>query len=238
MAVIAADTFTRTVATGWGTAGTGGAWVGDGLFANSANLSVDGTAGVVLLARGGGVVQLPAASTTDTLTEATYAITGSPGVGTRFVGLLSRIVGGNDYEVAVRHDIGGAVWLYLWKNRSAATLATSPEVYATWQSGDTYHMKVEVTGVAPAVIRGKVWRDSDPEPDWQIEHSETPTGSHAGPGAVGIECYRNGDGTTAASSVKFDNYRVTDTAATTPTMYVGAAPVSALYLGGALVTRA
>lgn len=231
MAVIASDNFERTVAAGWGTADAGGAWSGDGAFANTANSSVDERGGVLLLARGGGIVQLPATSSTDTLTEVTYAITGGPEVGTRYIGLLSRIVGGNDYEVAVRHSLDGGVRLYLWKNRSAVTVVTTPNVYASWASGSTYHLKAEVTGTAPTTIRGKVWLDGDTEPDWQLAHSETPTGTHAGPGAVGIEGYRNSDGTTAPASLRFDNYQVTDLATPEPVMYVGAAPIVAAYLG-------
>lgn len=229
MAVIAQDSFERAVATGWGAADVGGAWSGDGAFANSANLSVDDGAGMVLLVPGGGVMSLPAVSATDTHAEVTYTITGGPAAGARFIGLFSRIVGGNDYEVVVEHRT--AVNLTLVKNRSAVTVATIPNVYTSWASGNTYHLKAEVSGIAPTVIRGKVWRDGEAEPAWQLEHSETPTGTHAGAGAVGLEGYRNGGGTTGSTSILFDNYQVTDLAAPVPTVYIGAAQVVAAYLG-------
>lgn len=238
MAILARDTFTRTVTSGWGSADVGGAWTGVGQY-TSAGRSVNGSAGILSPQNGwGGDMTLPVV-VRDVAVEMTYTLTAVLGLGTIYIGAKGRISGSSDYEVAAVHNPDGTLDLTIYQDTADATLATTRLAYASWTSLGQLRLKAEIFGTSPTTIRGKLWPDGDAEPDWQVSYNAAPSGTLASPGLLGIEAYRDPGGSSTVT-VAVSDYQATDWTDTPTTglgMYVGDREVTAAYLGTTPVTR-
>lgn len=232
MAILAQDSFTRTVTGGWGSADVGGAWSGVGQYVQ-AGRSVNGSAGVLAPQAGwGGDMTLPV-PVRDVAVQVAYTLTAALGGGALYIGLKARISGSSDYEVAAVHNGSGAIDLIVYRNTADAALATVRLPLASWNTLGKLRLKAEVFGTTPTTIRGKLWQDGTAEPDWQVVHEATPTGTLGSPGLLGVEAYRDPGGS-GTVTVAFDDYLAADYSTNptpSPRMYVGTQPVTAMYLG-------
>jgi PKD repeat protein len=208
--VLAADAFGRTLASGWGSADTGGAWTFSG---SATNLSVGSGVGQVRLNAGSGPwLALAAVSSSSTDLSTTIgldkAVTGS-GV---YVALNGRRVAGvGDYRAKVHYTSNGAVGLSLQRTNAtnAETVLVAETVVPgiTMALGDRLQVRMQVTGTSPTTVRARIWKAGTTEPTtWQ----KTATDSTAGyqvPGAVGLYNYLSGTATNAPLTVSFDDLR-------------------------------
>lgn len=239
MAILAQDSFTRTVSSGWGSADVGGAWSGTGQYTSSGRSVGGGTGNLVPQNGWGGDMTLPVV-VRDVATQVSYTLTAPLGLGLLYIGLKARISGSSDYEVAAVHTGAGDIDLIVYRDNAGATLATTRLPLASWNTLGMLHLKAEVHGTTPTTIRGKLWPDGQAEPDWQVSHTATPTGTLGNAGLVGVEAFRDAGGS-ATVTVAFDDYLAadwTDGPAPALTMYVGEQPVTAMYLGAAPITPA
>lgn len=237
MAVLAQDSFTRTVSSGWGNADVGGAWTGTGQYASS-GLSVSGGAGILVPQNGWGGDMTLNKPVRDVASQVSYTLTAPLNLGIIYIGLKSRISGSSDYEIAAVHNPNGTIDLVVYRNTADTTLATVRLSMASWNTLGKLNMKSEVYGTSPTTIRGKLWVAGTTEPDWQISTTTTPTGTLGNAGLLGIEAYRDAGGT-GTVSVAFDDYMAadwSDVPAPVPKVYVGSQPVSAMYLGTTPIT--
>ncbi|RZQ59841.1 hypothetical protein [Amycolatopsis suaedae] len=169
----ASDTFTRTVANGWGTATTGEPWATSG--GSASDFSVSGTQGLVSqgTVNVGRLTVLPV-NQSDVDFAATVATdklaTGAP----QLVGLLARHLDSDNYLfVRPALETNQTVTLYIIKRVAGSeTVLTAVVVPGlTHGAGTRFGLRMQVIGTT---IRGKIWLASTPEPAaWTLETSDT-----------------------------------------------------------------
>jgi len=205
--VLAADVFGRTVASGWGTADTGGAWsVGGGTYsvANGAgNMST--AAGATRLAWLAGVT----ATASDVRVKVSADKIGDGGG--MFVGAIGRKVGSDEYRAKLRVFANGTTSLYLTRLAAGTetTLQSVSIAGLTVAANDQLQLRLQVTGASPTTLQAKVWRDGVTEPAaWQLTATDTAASLQVA-GSVGLMSYLWGTATNGPVAVRFDDYSVT-----------------------------
>ncbi|GEA88977.1 metallophosphoesterase [Cellulomonas cellasea] len=193
-APFAADTFTRTVASGLGSAETGGAWRTSGTGYSVAG----GTARVQLGAGTGRDLALPvsSASTDLTLTAATDR---APTGGGLYLSVDGRRVPGvGGYRAKVHVGSSGAVSVGLTRTAGSSETALAPSTVVpglTHVVGQRLQVRVQVTGTSPTTVRARVWRAGDPEPSaWQLTATDATAGLQAA-GEIGAYLYLSSSAT-------------------------------------------
>ncbi|MBA3801671.1 MAG: PKD domain-containing protein [Acidimicrobiia bacterium] len=203
---LAADSFTRSVSNGLGTADVGGTWTGT----NTSALSVDGSTGRMLLPAGTGpAAYLTGVSATNVDAVIDVALD-KPGTGGGYYGsLITRRVGTSDYRLKVRITATNvAVYLVRTLNGAETTLASSTVAGLTYQAGQVLHVRLRVTGSGTTTIQGKLWVDAQAQPaGWNVTATDA-SQSLQGPGAVGFYSYLSGSATNAPITVRLDNLNV------------------------------
>lgn len=137
---LAADTFTREVASGWGSAETGGAWTLTGGLPGKAK--VTGGEGTFTIATGGGgTAYLNAVPTATSRSRVTFTPTSDPAAGAVYVGLESRVTGTSGYRGAAFLRPDGTVWALIQRAGATAGFFILPST--TWAPGETWHLRSE-----------------------------------------------------------------------------------------------
>ncbi|MCU1440494.1 MAG: hypothetical protein JWP85_1491 [Rhodoglobus sp.] len=202
-AELARDDFNRTVASGWGTAPTGGAW------------TIAGTATALKVADGTGQVTLPpgstrtatlsAVSSSSTDSTITFSLGSVPTGGGSYSTLIGRQSGAANYSASAWIKSTGAVALVV---KQGATVLASPTISGlTYTAGTELRLRLQVTGASPTSIRAKLWVASQAEPaTWQATLTDA-TASLQVPGSVGVQAYLSSTATQPMVS-KFDNFLV------------------------------
>ncbi|WP_304412825.1 PKD domain-containing protein [Cellulomonas sp. HZM] len=201
---IAADAFGRTVAGGWGSAQTGGAW---SLTGTASRFSVGDGVGKYTLAAGTTLAsQLGAVSSTSTRTEVSIAVDKVPDGSGAYVHVQGRRVAADNYYGArLRFMADGSVQLHVTKgNGTAAAGVVVPGL--TYAAGDSIRVAVEVTGTSPTTVRAKAWKVGTSEPAaWQTSTTDA-TPSLQAAGSVGLIGYLYGNVTVAPVVISFDDF--------------------------------
>ncbi|MFE1192937.1 hypothetical protein ACFW6E_09065 [Streptomyces olivaceoviridis] len=199
------DTFSRTVASGWGTSDSGFTWTTSG--GSATDYSVGSGAGAHLLATAGSSRRciLPTlVSDFDFYTSVTadQLATGAALTG----GLVARYVDqDNLYSAQVQFTTANAVTLLLFKriNGSETTLGTYTMPGTTFAAGTLYRLRFKVRG---STLRAKVWLASDVEtPEWQVTavDTELATGQF-----VGVRSISGVGNTNVNPTVSYDNFQI------------------------------
>ena len=173
--VLAADQFSRTTTTGWGTADTGGAWTFSG---TAATPSVTGGAGVMRLATKGGTTTAALAAVSATELDATVDVTLDKAFagGSIQFSLVGRRVGANDYRAKLVWLSANRINLQLIRN-VAGTSTTLRSVVInglTFQGNDTLRLHFTLTGTAPPRSTPTSGKSADPNPPPGKPPSPTP----------------------------------------------------------------
>lgn len=206
----AADTFGRTASGGWGTADNGGAWSVTGGSATAAAVA-DGTGALTLGAGAGRSMVLANTSVQGSDSSMTYTLTGSPQTGALYVGLESRFDGSSVYRPTVWHRADGTVWLLV--QRRGGVIGTMPLAGRSWDAGDTFTLRTEVSGTDGTTVRAKLWSEGSEEPAaWQLETTDPAGSALTNAGAPGVYVYRAGSASGQAP-VLVDDFMVRDLAA-------------------------
>ncbi|WP_394289173.1 PKD domain-containing protein [Microbacterium sp.] len=207
---IFSDEFSRTAATGWGTADIGGAW---SLRAAASRYSVSNGSGNLILPRAttlyadaNGVdtdrVRVDATFSVDKLAEGTY------------VAVVGRQVGSNSYVLRLRLGADGSARMYVLRNNSVA-IGSSLLLPFTVQPGQKYHASFEVAGASPTSLKAKVWAASGAEPAWQREATDSTAALQAS-GRIGVFGFLPSAVTNDPVTVSFDRIVAMDPDAATP----------------------
>ena len=207
VAFAARDDFERTVASGWGAAGTGGTWTA--MHGSAAVASVSGGEGLLTLTPGQtrnmALQQLAAA---DSSTTVTYSIDQAPATGNNYVGIAARQSATQNYTVRAWMRSNGSVWLVAQRSGSSTVLAAEA-LGLTWAAGDDLRLRVQVTGSSPTTIQAKAWPAGAAEPAaWQLTATDSTAGLQ-GTGWVSLHANRSGSATSTAAFA-FDAFRVVD----------------------------
>jgi PKD repeat protein len=208
--VLAADAFGRTVASGWGTADTGGTWTFSG---SASNLSVGSGVGMVRLAAGSGPwLALAGVSSSGTDLSATIALDKVATGSGAYVALNGRRVAGvGDYRAKVHYTSNGAVYLSLQRSNAAnaeTVLVSETQVAGiTMGAGDKLLARVQVFGTSPTTIRARVWKAGTTEPTtWQKTTPDSTAGYQVA-GGVGLYLYLSSTATNAPITASVDDLR-------------------------------
>jgi PKD repeat protein len=231
---VAADTFTRTVANGLGSADIGGAWTISG--GTAASYAVNGSTGRVTLgARAAGrsmFLSSVARANAMMLTDISFdkAATG----GGIYASAIGRRVGTGEYRATVRAQANGTVQALLVRRigtteTNLAVAATVPGL--THVAGQTYTVRFEVTGVNPTQLRMKVWLAGTAEPGAWLLSATDSTAAMQAAGSVGINTYLSGSATNAPVVTSIDNLTVVD-----PTVGAAAPPTARFAVETALLS--
>ena len=205
--ILAADAFGRTIAAGWGTADTGGAWtVGGGTY------SVAGGVGTMSTAAG---TSRTATLAGVTATDTDVRVKVSPdriGNGTAMLlGVAGRKVGNDEYRAKLRVAANGTTTLYLTRVSGGVetNLHSASIAGLTLVANDQVQLRMQVTGTGTTTIQAKAWRDGTTEPaTWQTSATDT-TESLQAVGSIGLMSYLWGNATNGPVAVRFDDYSVT-----------------------------
>ncbi|SBS71213.1 PKD domain-containing protein [uncultured Microbacterium sp.] len=203
--VLAEDEFERTASNSWGTATVGGAWT---LRGGTNRFSVSGGAGKITLPAGQAVTayaDLNEISSTSTRVEAVFSLDRI--VEGQYVGVIGRKVGADFYAARIKVEAGGAVRLFLLQT-SGAVGSSLLLPGLTLTAGDKYVLSVEVTGSGPTSVKGKIWKQSEVEPDWQRSGTNTFAGLQSA-GAASVFSF-GPNLATGVGVASFDSIRVTD----------------------------
>jgi PKD repeat protein len=209
---VAEDTFTRTLASGWGTADLGGPWS----VSNASAFSINGSEGSISTAAGGGRnAYLRGATATEVDARVSLGVnkilTGSG----LYVSLVGRsVTGAGDYRAVVRFMADRRVTVRLGRaNAAGAETIIGPETVVaglTYATTDRLIMRMQVTGSAPTTLRVKVWKVGTTEPaGWNLTATDATANLQAS-GSTGLVTYLSGSATNAPVVLAVDDYLVTN----------------------------
>jgi PKD repeat protein len=191
---LATDTFTRTLASGWGSADLGGSWT----VSTASAASVNGTQGLLSTAVGGGrnaYLRTVSSNATDVLASVALNTTATGG-GYHLSTIGRTITGAGDYRSVVRFLSDGRVGVRLGRANAAGTetIVVPESIVAgvTYTANARIWVRTQVTGTAPTTMRVKVWKAGTTEPvTWNQTFTDTTANLQAA-GSVGFVTYLSG----------------------------------------------
>ena len=202
--VLARDAFNRTLATGWGGADQGGDWLLNSYSTSRA--SVGGGAGKFSVPAGRTVrADLPAVSTTDTVTTVKLSIDKNQNAGGIYGSVVGRAVPAvGDYQVKYYRSLSGGMQLFLQRVQGAENqlaVVTLPSI--GFNAGDELNIKLKVSGTAPTALSAKAWKQGTTEPAaWQVTATDS-TAAMQAPGGVAVTNYLSGSTTNGPIQVSY-----------------------------------
>ncbi|HET9657908.1 MAG TPA: LamG-like jellyroll fold domain-containing protein [Kineosporiaceae bacterium] len=209
-AVLAADSFGRTVSGGLGAAETGGAWTVTGAGTTAA---VDGSAASLTVPAGrSATARLSGVSSAGTDLLTTFWLDQAPSGGGVYLAGIARGTGTGDYRARLKVQADGTVLIGITKVVSGAetligTQTTVPGV--TVGTGTKLDLRVQATGSSPTTVRARVWPHGTTEPSaWQQSVTDSTAGLQES-GSVGVYGYLSGTASVTPVVVRFDDLRAT-----------------------------
>lgn len=222
---LAADSFTRTVPGGWGSADVGGAYTING---TASDYNVNGNEGTMLIQGTGStyfrVARTDSVSQQDIDAKVKIKINAMPTVvnGALLCYIVARRqTGGSEYRGRIGfYNSSGAPVIKLMP--AYAPSATGGDLFdiggetnqGSYTPGIYMWLRYKLTGVNPTTINIKVWADGAAEPGtWNVTASDPPTIPPAyGPqlaGSVGLSCKSNSALTSGYPyTISFDDFSV------------------------------
>jgi hypothetical protein len=199
---LARDDYSRTVASGWGTATLGGNW------------TITGTATALQVTGGVGQITLPAGSTrtaalasvvaSGTDSQVRFTLDKVPTGGGIYETIFGRTSGATNYSAAAWVKSTGQVALVI--KQSAVVLSNTVVAGLTYTAGAELNLRVQVTGSSPTTIRAKIWPTGQAEPATWVTVTDSAAGLQ-GSGTVGLQSALSSSAT-ATIVTKFDDFVV------------------------------
>ncbi|WP_256793606.1 PKD domain-containing protein [Terrabacter sp. Ter38] len=194
----AKDTFARTLATGLGSAQTGGAWTLSGVA--SAFSVANGWGNMRVATAGKGLAaSLAGVSSTDTDLSMRFTFDTAPTGGGHYGYFTARGSFNDAYRTKVFVAANGAMTVALTKVVAGAetTFASQTLTGVTFVPGTSYSVRMQAWGTSPTRLTAKVWRSSDTEPTaWTVSATDA-TASLQVAGGIVATCYESGTATNA-----------------------------------------
>jgi PKD repeat protein len=199
---IATDTFSRTVASNWGTADVGGAWT-----------AIAGTS----VGNGVGLSSMPAGTTRNLYlgsvnaqdVDATlqYSLDRLPAGGAAHMNLLLRSTAAGDYRAKVVVSASGLVTAYLGKYvGTTETILSTKNLTTTYTPGTYLDVRFQLTTTgSSSVLKLMVWPDGTTVPTtWLLTSTDNQAALQA-PGRIGLSLYASKPITNGPVLYTFDN---------------------------------
>ncbi|GAA4356980.1 PKD domain-containing protein [Angustibacter luteus] len=203
----ASDGFTRTVASGWGKAETGGNWTAG----SSGQASVSGGVGKLLMATPGAgpYAYLGSANALNTdLTTSLSMDKNGTGSGTALWFRARHVPSGAEYRLRLRWLTGNVLSMNLSRFDTAETvLGSTVSLPGGVTAGEPLKLRWQVLGTAPTTLRAKLWRAADPEPAaWTVSATDSTAALQAA-GYLGLYTYFSSSSTNAPVVLSIDDFR-------------------------------
>lgn len=203
-AVLARDSFTRTLTGSWGTADLGGSWTP----ANS-TLSVDGQRGAFTLSAGQTRQALLGVSATDTDIKATVQLNSLPGGSGAYASVVTRRVAASvEYRGTARVQPNGTVSALIYRmNGSDPETVVGPEVLIPGLSaapGSSLSLRLRAVGASPTTLTMTVWQTGAAQPAPQVTATDN-TAALQVPGVSGLTAALSSKSTTGVK-LSFDDF--------------------------------
>lgn len=188
------DSLDRSVASGLGTATTGGLWSSYG----EPVLSVSGDAARITGLRPGrsvGSSLAPVAGDTDV--QSTLRL---PSIGTGSASIFYAVearkqADGSEYRGKVRVSDAGELSLSFSRTNGSTELALGTLALPTVATkNQTLRLEMQVTGTAPVQLKSRVWQDGATAPDWQYQVADANAAKIVATGSVGFWAYAGSSG--------------------------------------------
>lgn len=210
-----ADSFTRSVSGGWGTASGGLAWTSAG--GAGSERSVDGTRGIVTLPSAVSSLRFQTLTGPmgDVEVRARFSVSAVATGASMVPGVLLRYVSGSAYYRArVHFGTGGD--MFVSATRDTTTIGSSPAVPYTYTAGAEFETRTRLDGHR---IRMRVWPVGDPEPaGWHLDQEIT--ADLIPEGAVGLVASAFAGNTNVSPQLLFDAFALPATQRLTVTRSV------------------
>lgn len=208
------DTFSRTVANGWGSTPQAQAYTVSGGVA--ADFSTNGSRGQIKLSTVNNRLARLGTSFTNFETTVRLALSAVPTANYAYAGPSVRIQSsGNDYYHArLRHNSSGSLTLTIQKivAGSQTNLSSEVTVGSGYAANSYYRVRFSAAGTNPTHLRAKAWKDGDPEPAlWQAEITDS-TSTLQAAGGAGIRAGGHSSFTPLNTSYYVDDFQVHDVA--------------------------
>lgn len=204
--VLAADSFARTVANGWGTATTGGPWTVSG---TASAYNVNGSAGTMTAAAAGATFTARLNGISSTTSDTTVSVSTQQAIegASAYATIIGRVAGGSDYRGRVIFgSTAGKVNVEL--QRGGTTLVAANVAGLAYTPGQQLRVRVQVEGTGTTTLRIKVWAAGTPEPgSWYLTTTDTTAALQAA-GPVGLSYYLGGSSTGLPRTFAFDDLTV------------------------------
>jgi PKD repeat protein len=190
------DSFSRTLASGLGTADLGGAWT---LTGTASSYSVSGgVARVSVTAGSSRTAALDAVRRSSTDVSAKFSFDAPSTGGGVYSALIGRRIDAtNDYRLKLKYSPDGTVTAQLVRTVAGAeTVIQSITVPGlTLAPNVAINMRLQVSGSGTTQLNGRVWKAGNPEPaTWQLSASDSTAALQAN-GSVGFYEYLSGSAT-------------------------------------------
>jgi len=199
---LARDDFNRTVASGWGSAVTGGAWT---IAGTASALQVTGTAGQITLPAGSTRTATLGVSQTSSDSRVDVTLTSMPTGGGSYSSVVGRQVGASLYTGSAWVKSTGQVAVVL--KQGATVLGNVVVPGLTYAPGTALSLRVQVFGTSPTTVRARIWPAGTTEPTTWTASATDATAALQAPGIVGLQSYLSSSAT-AGVVTRFDNYLV------------------------------
>ncbi|MDN4597097.1 right-handed parallel beta-helix repeat-containing protein [Leifsonia virtsii] len=203
---IAADTFDRSQANGWGAASLGGAYS----VSSAAAFSVGSASGTQAVPRPGASLSatLPSATASDVDAAASVVLDALPAKGNGvYSGVQVRSSAGAYYQATFRVDAQKRGLLSIIRvNGSTArqtTVAAEKVVLSKVAAGSPVRLELRATGTGTVALSARAWTASSATPDWQVSAADSSIDRLSHAGSVGLWSYVSISST--AAKVRFDD---------------------------------
>ncbi|MEI7057878.1 hypothetical protein WBG06_18785 [Nocardioides sp. CCNWLW239] len=205
---LAEDAFERAESSGWGTADAGGTWTRS--TGTAANFSVADGRGQHSVVPGGTTdSRLAEVSATDVDATVSVAVDRLPDAGYVWSILGARVSGADHYASRLRFNPDGTVGVHLVRSGTPVVGANVVQGLSV-AAGDRLMVRLQVTGIAPATVRTKVWPAGSAEPSgWTYELTDS-TAANQVPGGVMLRGFGSSTIGTTPVRVSYDDLKVVE----------------------------
>lgn len=205
--VTATDSFSRSLASGWGTADAGGKW----LSAGGQDL-VNGSSGNLVVKNGQGFSNSLSGYSARTGTmQIAFSLNKLPTAGDAYMYITPRQAGQSEYRLKVKVSPNGAVRIDATRIvNGVETLLQSSAGGFTAKAGATMNVKATLSGTDKTAIGAVVWPSGSPVPGNQISASDSTAALQAA-GTVALGGYVSSAATNAPITIRYDNLNVSGT---------------------------
>ncbi|MCD2443275.1 PKD domain-containing protein [Agromyces sp. SYSU K20354] len=201
--VLAQDAFSRTVASGWGTADTGGIWTVN----STTKLSVASGAGRVAANAGSTLnATLGQVSTSAIDAQVSVAVDKLPNQ-VMYTTLAARVVGTSLYGARLRINPNATAQLQLMRDGTALTSTTLPGITVT--AGTPVRIRVQIEGTNPTTLRARAWPAGSTEPTtWHTTTTDNTPALQA-TGSLRLSTYLSSSATNGPITTTYDDLTAT-----------------------------